>query len=276
MFGDIVKVTPSSKVVGDMALFMTSNGYTENDIYENGDSISFPDSVMELFRGDLGQNPGGFPPALSKVILKSQKAYTDRPNAHLAPIDFDKEFEVFQTQFGVDYSFLDFLSYKFYPKVFEGYADMKSKFGDIWHIPTATFFYGLKNNEEILIELGRGKNILVRMINTIYVGEGKVTALFRLNGQTRAIEVNDKKFTGTKASNKKVSSADEVGSPLQGRLSKVLVKIGDKIEKNAQLFAIEAMKMESTILAPKAGVVKSIYLKDGALIEQDDAVIEIA
>jgi pyruvate carboxylase len=153
---------------------------------------------------------------------------------------------------------------------------MKSKFGDIWHIPTATFFYGLKNNEEILIELGRGKNILVRMINTIYVGEGKVTALFRLNGQTRAIEVNDKKFTGTKASNKKVSSADEVGSPLQGRLSKVLVKIGDKIEKNAQLFAIEAMKMESTILAPKAGVVKSIYLKDGALIEQDDAVIEIA
>ncbi len=276
MFGDIVKVTPSSKVVGDMALFMTSNGYTEKDIYEKGDSISFPDSVIELFRGDLGQNPGGFPPELAKVILKSQKAYTDRPNAHLAPVDFDKEFEAFQTQFGHDYIFLDFLSYKFYPKVFEGYADMKSKFGDLWHIPTATFFYGLKNNEEVLIELGRGKNILVRMINTINDGEGKVTALFRLNGQTRAIEVKDKKFTGTKAANKKVSNADEVGSPLQGRLSKVLVKIGDKIEKNTQLFAIEAMKMESTILAPKAGVVKSIYLKDGSLIEQDDAVVEIA
>jgi pyruvate carboxylase len=275
MFGDIVKVTPSSKVVGDMALFMTSNGYTENDIYEKGDSISFPDSVMELFRGDLGQNPGGFPPALSKVILKSQKAYTDRPNAHLPPVDFEKEFEAFQTQFGYDYTFLDFLSYKFYPKVFEGYADMKSKFGDLWHLPTDTFFYGLKNNEEVLIELSRGKNILVRMINTINDGDGKVTALFRLNGQTRAIEVKDKKFTGTKAANKKVSNADDVGSPLQGRLSKVLVKVGDKIEKNAQLFAIEAMKMESTILAPKAGLVKSVYLKDGALIEQDDAVVEI-
>jgi pyruvate carboxylase len=275
LFGDIVKVTPSSKVVGDMALFMTANNYSAADILEKGDSISFPDSVIELFQGELGMNPGGFPAELSKKILKGKTAYTGRPNEHLAPIDFDKAFEEFQAKFGMDHTFLDCLSYLFYPKVFEDYAKQREKFGPLWHMPTLAFFYGLKNNEETLIELSPGKNILIRMLNVIDEGDGKRLIFFRLNGQTRSIEVVDTKFVGTKATNKKVSHENEIGSPLQGRLSKVMVKVGDKVEKNTPLFTIEAMKMESTVVASKAGVVSGVLLKDGVLIEQDDVVVVI-
>ncbi len=275
LFGDIVKVTPSSKVVGDMALFMTANGYTQKDIFEKGDSISFPDSVIELFRGDLGQNPGGFPQELSKLILKEKKSYSGRPNDHLEPIDFDKTFSEFQEKFGHHYTFLDCLSYLFYPKVFEDYAMHKELFGELYHIPTPAFFFGLKNNEEILIELSAGKNILVRMLNVIDEGDGKKSVFYRLNGQTRSIDVKDNKFQSTKASNKKVSNKNEIGSPLQGRLSKILVKIGDKVSKNSPLFSIEAMKMESTVIAPHAGKVTAILLTEGCLIEQDDVVVEL-
>ncbi len=274
MFGDIVKVTPSSKVIGDMALFMTANGYSEKDIFDKGDTISFPDSVIELFRGDLGQNPGGFPAKLSKLVLKDEKAYHNRPNDHLEPIDFEKTFAEFQEKFGHHYSFLDCLSYLFYPKVFEDYSTHKELFGELYHIPTPAFFFGLKNNEEILIELSAGKNILVRMLYVIDEGEGKKSVFFRLNGQTRSIDVKDRKFKSTKAVNKKVSKKSEIGSPLQGRLSKILVKVGDKVSKNTPLFTIEAMKMENTVIAPHAGKILNILLAESSLIEQDDVVVE--
>jgi len=273
MFGDIIKVTPSSKVVGDMALFMTANGYSENDIYEKGESISFPDSVIELFRGDLGQNPGGFPEKLSRLILKEEKPYTDRPNEHLLPVYFEKEYEDFIKLFGNSFNFLDFLSYKFYPKVFEDYADYIKRFGTLNHIPTPVFLYGLKQNEEVMIELSPGKNILVRMLNVVSETVGKKTVYFRLNGQTRPIEVNDKNFKGVKIQNRKVESTKDIGSPLLGRLSKIMVKPNDDIIKNTPLFSIEAMKMESTILAPFSGIIKSVVLKEGDMLEQDDVVI---
>lgn len=273
LFGDIVKVTPSSKVVGDMALFMTANGYSAKDIVENGDMISFPDSVIELFMGELGQNPGGFPEVVSSKILKGKVPFTGRPNEHLEAIDFDKEFAEFQLKFGTDYNFLDCLSYLFYPKVFEDYAKKREQFGPLWHMPTPAFFYGLKNNEETFIELAPGKNILIRMLNVIDEGDGKRLVFFRLNGQTRSVEVVDRNYKGTRISNKKVSGENEIGSPLQGRLSKVLVKVGDKVAKNTPLFTIEAMKMESTVVAPRKGVIGSVLLGDGVLIEQDDVVV---
>ena len=277
MFGDIIKVTPSSKVVGDMALFMTSNNYSREDIFANGDSISFPDSVIALFRGDLGQTPGGFPAELQKLILKNEKPYTNRPNEHLLPIEFDEEFKTFENKFGKEYTFLDFLSYKFYPKVFEEYASHREQFGDVFYLPTTTFFYGLDASEETLIEISPGKSILVRMMYVTDADEqGIRSVFFKLNGQTRAIEVKDKNFKVTEESNKKVSNENGVGAPLQGMLSKVLVKQGDTVEKNTPLFAIEAMKMESTVLAPKAGVVHTIILKAGCLVEQDDVVVVVS
>jgi len=275
MFGDIVKVTPSSKVVGDMALFMTANNYSKEDIFEKGDQISFPDSVIELFRGDLGQNPGGFPPALSKIILKDQKPFTDRPNAHLEPVDFEKEFDDFKSKFGNEHDFLDFLSYKFYPKVFEEYASHLKEFGEVYYLPTPAFFYKLRHNEEILIELAPGKNILVYLMHEISESEGKRTVYFRLNGQTRPIVVNDKNYRFLKPQRKKVTADNEIGSPLQGRLSKILVKEGDIVQKNNPLFSIEAMKMESTVLALKDGKIAKIILKEKDLLEQDDVVLEM-
>ena len=276
MFGDIVKVTPSSKVVGDMALFMTANNYTEQDIMERGDTMSFPDSVIGLFKGDLGQTDGGFPEALSKIILKEEKPYTERPNAHLEPINFSKAWEDFQEKFGKDYEFSDLLSYLFYPKVFADYHENKIKYGNLSHLPTQQFFFGLKPNQEALIQLAPGKSILVKLI---YTGEtddnGIKNVIFKLNGQTRIIEVKDKNYKVTKKTNKKASAPNEVGAPLQGKLSKVLVKAGDVIQKGAPLFTIEAMKMESTIIAAKAGTVKAIALHEGGLVQQDDMIVEM-
>ncbi len=276
LFGDIVKVTPSSKVVGDMALFMTANNYTEKDIFEKGNEVSFPDSVIGLFKGDLGQTPGGFPEKLQKIILKNEKPFDDRPNAHIKPVDFDAEFEKFKTKYGGNYNFLDLLSYLFYPKVFDEYHQHKVKFGDLFYIPSPVFFYGLKANEETLIELARGKSILVKMM---YIGEtdedGFKPVFFKLNGQTRSIEVKDKNFTVTKEVHAKVSNDKQVGAPLRGKLSRVMVKEKDKIDKNMPLFTIEEMKMESTIVAPRAGLVKNIILKEGVLVDQDDVIVEM-
>ena len=276
MFGDIVKVTPSSKVVGDMALFMTANGYNENDIYEKGQSISFPDSVIGLFRGDLGQTTGGFPKKLQEIILKKEKAYTDQPNKHLEPVDFNQSWQQFQNKFGNSYKQHDLLSYLFYPKVFEEYHRFRQDFGDVYYIPTPAFFFGLKPNEETLIELAAGKSILIKFL---YLGatdeDGCRQVFFKLNGQTRSISVKDRQFKSVKVSNRKVASDKEIGAPLQGKLSRVLVKEGELVEKNAPLFTLEAMKMESTVVAPLQFTVGKIVLKEGSMVGQDDVIIEI-
>ncbi|MDH5476014.1 MAG: pyruvate carboxylase, partial [Cyclobacteriaceae bacterium] len=195
LFGDLVKVTPSSKVVGDMALYMTSNELTVSDILENGHSLSFPESVVSLFKGELGQPHGGFPKELSKIILKGEQPFTDRPNAHLAPIDFDKEFKAFQEKFDEYCDELDFLSYKLYPKVFENFHAHWTKYGEIWRIPTPSFFYGLKDNEEIFVEIGKGKAIIINKLYTSVPNENGICQVhFELNGQTRIIEIKDRSF----------------------------------------------------------------------------------
>lgn len=277
LFGDIVKVTPSSKVVGDMALFMTANGLTEQDIFEKGETLSFPDSVIGLFRGDLGQTPGGFPAPLQQIILKNEKAYSDRPNAHLKPLDLDREWEAFKAQFGTQYNRLDLLSWLFYPKVFREYHQFKTVYGDVYYIPTPVFFFGLQPNEETLIDLAPGKSILIKFLYTSQVDEnGYKQVFFKLNGQTRSINIRDKSFTAVRPTHKKVSGESEIGAPLQGKLSKILVQPGDPVAKNTPLFVIEAMKMESTIVSPREAVVKSVVLAEGVFVEQDDAVVELA
>ncbi len=276
LFGDIVKVTPSSKVVGDMAMFMVTQNLTKEDILAKGDSLSFPESVKTMFKGDLGQPHGGWPVVLQKIILKDEKPYTDLPNAHLTPIDFVLEFQEFQKKFDNYQSFLDFLSYKFYPKVFEEYYQFKTKHGDVSMIPTPPFFYGMKPNEEIMVNIGEGKTLLIRLL---YVGsfiddEGKRSVYFRLNGQTRQIEVTDKKALVKKVQNAKASGESQLGAPLQGRLSKIFVKQGDAVKKNTPLFTIEAMKMETTITAPRDLSVFTITLKEGTMVEAEDLVME--
>ncbi|MFT5913633.1 MAG: pyruvate carboxylase [Flammeovirgaceae bacterium] len=276
LFGGLVKVTPSSKVVGDMAIFMTSNSLTKEDVLKKGDSLAFPESVKSLFRGDLGQPKGGFPKKLQKMVLKGEKAYTEKPNKHLEPIDFEKELAIFEKQYGSQYDFNDFLSFKLYPQVFEAYYQFRERFGDVSILPTIPFFYGSKIGEEMLIELDKGKVLMVRLM---YISEpdedGICVASFELNGKVRRVKVRDLKYKVEKITNRKVNheSDKEIGAPLQGRISKILVESGDKVKENQALFVIEAMKMETTITASQKGQVSEVLLKAGSLVEQDDLVV---
>ena len=276
LLGGIVKVTPSSKVVGDLALFMTSNSLSASDVLEKGMQLAFPESLKALMRGDLGQMEGGFPAQLQAVVLKGEAPYTDRPNAHLAPVNFDTEFEAFKSEYGKNYQLRDFLSYKLYDKVFTDFHDFKSQFGTVRILPSPAFFFGLQENEEILVGIEEGKVITVKYLNRTAVNElGQCLVFFRLNGQTRAIEVQDRTKQIEVVKNRKAEGEGQIGAPLQGSLSKILVKEGQLVKANAPLFVIEAMKMESTITAPYSGKVKQVVLGEKTLVEQDDLVLEI-
>lgn len=280
LFGDIIKVTPSSKVVGDMAQYLVSNNLSIEDVLERGEEISFPQSVKSFFRGDLGQPYGGFPEKIRKIVLRDEEPYTERPNAHLDPIDFDKEFADFEKTFSREVigklDFTDFLSYKLYPKVFTEYYNHFSTYGKILNIPTKNFFYGMDPGEEIIVELDRGKTLLIELIS---IGEanddGMVPVFFKVNGQTRNIEVKDQSVKVEKVVHQKIDKSDkkQIGAPLQGALSSIVVREGDKIEKNQPLFVIEAMKMETTITSNYAAEVGKIVLKEGDMVYADDLVV---
>jgi len=280
LFGDIIKVTPSSKVVGDMAQYMISNSLTVDDILQKGDEVSFPESVKSFFRGDLGQPVGGFPKKLQKIILKGEKPYTSRPNAQLEAIDFEKEFKSFKRKFkkgmGRELEMTDFLSYKLYPKVFTEAYNNHVKFGNVVNIPTKNFFYGMEVGEEIMVELDTGKNVLISLM---LKGEpddaGNVSIFFKINGQLRNVVIKDRSVKVEKIENVKADADNEkqIGAPLQGLLSNVLVKKGQQVKRNQPLFIIEAMKMETTVTATAEGTVDKIQLEGGSLVNSDDLVL---
>lgn len=276
LFGDIVKVTPSSKVVGDMALFMTSNNLTAKDVFEKADTLAFPESVKQLFRGDLGQPYGGFPEKLQKLILKNEKPYTEKPNAHLKPIDFKLELKNLHQKFDDKLTIEDLLSYIMFPKVFEDFYAFRKYFGKVEKLSTPSFYYPLKPNEEILVNLDHGKNLLIKLR---YMSEpnddGYREVYFQINGQTRNVIVKDNAIKSTKISNTKISGPNDVGAPLQGKLVKIMVAQNQEIEKDTPLFVIEAMKMETTICSPKKGIISQVVLQEKSMVEQDDCVIQL-
>lgn len=278
LFGDVVKVTPSSKVVGDMALYMVSNGLTVEDVKEKGDTISFPESVVAFFKGHLGQPVGGFPEELQKIVLKDDTAFKDRPNSHLEPIDLDQGFIDFKKKFGQGYQFTDYMSFLIYPKVFEDYHQHRQDYGDVSKIPTENFFYGLKLKQEAIVEIGEGKSIIIELLSVGPADDnGMRTMFFRINGQTRNIEVHDKSLNVTRKEHEKAERDNpiHVGAPLQGMLSKLFVKSGEKVKKNQPIFVIEAMKMETTVSAREDGKVSRIVLDESTLVEADDLVMVV-
>ena len=276
LLGDLVKVTPSSKVVGDLAMFMTTNGFNTQDILDKGEEMSFPDSVIGLLKGEIGQPYQGFPKDVQKIILKKQKPYTDRPNEHLEPIEFDKGFTDFQEEFGKQASFTDYLSYLLYPKVFADFHAFEKQYGDLSKLPTRPFFFGLNEGDEILVEIGTGKTVIIQYLNIGKADEqGMRNVHFKLNGQNRFIAIKDNSVKTEGTSHEKVSKDTHVGAPMQGKLVQILVAEGDKVDKNEPLFVLEAMKMESTIVAAKAGKVSKIVLSEGTMVMQDDLVIAL-
>ena len=277
MFGDIVKVTPSSKVVGDMALFMTANGLSETDIISGGDTLAFPESVIDLFSGKLGQTDGGFPEKLSAIILKGRKALTEPPGASMPPVDLEAGFAAFREEFDSSLTELDYLSFLMYPDVFGDFYRHWQEYGNIHFLPTPAFFYGLQPGEEILARLQKGKTISIRYIyRSVPDDNGNCKVTFELNGQVRSVQIRDESAAPKEAVHRKALTDKEIGAPLMGRLSSVLVEAGQEVSKDEPVFVIEAMKMETTITAPRDGEISEVHLQAGVLVEQGDLVLELA
>ncbi len=279
LFGDIVKVTPSSKVVGDMALFMVQNNLTEEDIYEKGHTIDFPESVIEFFQGYIGIPHGGFPEKLQKIILKDRKPLTARAGELLEPVDFDRVKEKLFTDMKTKPTKYDVLGYCMYPKVFLDYVKSYKKYGDVSCLDTPTFFYGMRLGEEISVEIEKGKVLFIKLVSIGQVqNDGTRIVYFELNGQRREIVVKDE---SVKVENVERVKADpdndsHIGATMPGTIVKVLVEKGQKVSKGDHLLITEAMKMETTIQAPFSGTVEEIYVKQNDPIEQGDLLIVLS
>lgn len=278
MFGDIVKVTPSSKVVGDMALFMVQNGLSEADVYARGHELDFPESVVSFFRGDLGQPVGGFPEELQKLILKDVKPITERPGSLREPADFTAVKAELAEKIGQEPTQEEILSYLMYPEVFLEYAATYQKFGDVTKLDTPTFFHGMRTGEQVEVQIEKGKTLIIKLNQ---IGEpdadGMRTFYFELNGQGREIEIRDRSITSTKAIRKKAEPTQRghIGATMPGSVLEVLVKKGDRVSTGEPLVITEAMKMETTIRASMDGVVDQIYITNGDPIDSGDLLLEL-
>lgn len=278
MFGDIIKVTPSSKVVGDMALFMVQNDLTEKDIYDHGDELSFPDSVVSFFQGELGQPVGGFPKKLQQIILQGRPALQERPGALAEPVNFEKVKQELAELVGFEPSKTDVLSYLMYPQVFLDYQKGYTQFGDVTLLDTPTFFQGMRLGETIDVQIEKGKILIIRLDE---IGEadieGNRTLFFNLNGQRREIVVKDASIKSAVQTKRKAepTNREQIGATMSGLVLKVLVKKGDHVEKGQPLLVTEAMKMETSIDARFAGEVDHVYVSEGEAIASGDLLIEV-
>ena len=278
LFGDIVKVTPSSKVVGDMALFMVQNELDEQSVLTRGQTIDFPDSVIEFFQGYLGQPHGGFPEALQKVVLKDREAITVRPGELLEPIHFEQLEAVLEDKLNRPVTKKDILAYALYPKVFEEYAKTVNSFGNISVLDTPTFLYGLKLGEEIEVEIEKGKTLIIKLVS---IGEpqhdGTRVMYFELNGQSRELVIQDMtvEVDGSLALKADPSNPNQIGATMPGTVLKVVVSKGSQVKRGDHLLITEAMKMETTVQAPKDGIVKEVHASAGDAISTGDLLIEI-
>lgn len=277
MFGDIIKVTPSSKVVGDMALFMVQNNLTEQDVYDKGDVLDFPQSVVEFFEGRIGIPYQGFPEKLQKIVLKGKKPLTERPGKSLAPVDFEAIRQKL-TDAGYKHEDEDINAYCQYPKVFKDFNETVKKYGDVSVLDTPTFFFGMKKNEEVHVEIEEGKDLIITLINISDPDDSGVrTITFMFNGAEREIQVQDKSVDMKNVTRRKADpdKVGDIGATLSGSVVKVLVTKGQKVKKGEPLVVTEAMKMETTITSPIDGTVGEIYATKGQAIISGDCLLEV-
>jgi pyruvate carboxylase len=277
MFGDIVKVTPSSKVVGDMALMMVSQGITVDEVMDPDKDIAFPESVVAMMRGDLGQPPGGWPEVIQAKVLKGDTPYTQRPGALLEPADLEAERADIAGTLERDISDQELASYLMYPKVFTEFARVAGTYGPVEVLPTPVYFYGLKVEDEIAIELEKGKTLIVRCLGRTEADEtGMVRVFFELNGQPRTIKVPDRSHGATGAGARQKANPDNdahIAAPVPGVISTVSVKSGDEVKSGDPLLGVEAMKMETVIHADRDGKVAELLVKAGESVDAKDLLI---
>jgi len=279
MFGDIVKVTPSSKVVGDMALMMVTQNLTREDVESEDKDISFPTSAIDMMRGDLGQPPGGWPRKIQAKILKDEKPYTNRPGENLDPVDLEQTRKDLKKELkGYEVTDEDLNGYLMYPKVFLDYMGRRRTYGPVTVLPTAVFFYGMEISEEISVDIDAGKTLEIRLLA---VGEsseeGDVKVFFELNGQPRTIRVPDRSMENLVARRAQAKSGNKkhIGSPMPGHIGSVAAIMGDSVKAGDLLLTIEAMKMETSIHAEHAGIIKKIHVEPGNSVDAKDLLVEL-
>lgn len=278
MFGDIIKVTPSSKVVGDMALFMIQNELNEEDVYARGSELNFPESVVSFFRGDLGQPVGGFPEKLQHIIVKDKAVLADRPGLHAEKVDFAAVKAELAEKIGYQPGDHEVISYIMYPQVFLDYQKMQREFGAVTLLDTPTFLHGMRLGESIEVQIEKGKTLSIRLDE---IGEpdlaGNRVLFFNLNGQRREVVINDQSVQTQVVAKRKAETGNpnQIGATMPGSVLEILVQAGDKVSKGQALMVTEAMKMETTIEAPFDADIKEIFVIKGEAIQTQDLLIEL-
>jgi pyruvate carboxylase len=273
LFGDIIKVTPTSKVVGDMAIMMVTSGLSREAVLDPAVQIAFPESVVQLFRGDLGQPPGGFPQGLQHKILGARQPLTVRPGELLEPADLDAERAAAEAKTGRAITDVELASYLMYPKVFLEYAADRVRFGEVSALPTSAFFFGMQSGQEINIDIERGKTLIVRYVTTSEAHEdGTRTVFFELNGQPRPIRVTDRSQVAQRPPQRKAEAGNpaQVGAPMPGTVATVAVHLAQPLKRGDVLLTLEAMKMETTIRAERDAIVKEILVRPGQQVDAKD------
>ena len=278
LLGNIVKVTPTSKAVGDLAIFMFKNGLTKENILTAGAGLSYPDSVVSYFQGMMGQPYGGFPKKLQKIVLKDIEPLTDRPGKSLPPVDFEsiKKHLVEKYNYGdksEEVMNQKAISYALYPKVYEDYCEHFQMYNDVTRLESHVYFYGLRKGEETYLNIGEGKQLLIKYLEEGEPDENGVRTLtFQVNGMLRTVKIQDKNLE-IKADRKlkaDKTNPQHLGSSIPGTVGKVLVKEGDAVTENMPLLTVEAMKMETTVVSKITGTVDKIYVQQGDTVSQDD------
>ena len=273
LFGDIVKVTPSSKVVGDMALMMVSQGLSRADVLNAGRDVAFPASVVDMMRGGLGQPPGGWPRDIQQRVLGQEEAITVRPASLLGVCDLDEARRDAERQVGRIVSEQEFASYLMYPKVFAGFADAERRYGPVAALPTLTYFYGMQPGDEISVAIERGKTLVIRLTA---IGEteedGSARLFFELNGQTRIITIADRRAGAVRISRKLADPTNEthIAAPMPGLVAAVAVSNGQQVKAGDLVITLEAMKMETAITASRDGMIAELAVHAGQTIDAKD------
>jgi pyruvate carboxylase len=276
MFGDIVKVTPTSKVVGDMALFMVANNLTPADTLDEKRELAFPESVVEFFEGKLGQPVGGFPAKLQERVLKGRIALTERPGASLPPADIEATRAQLEKQFGRPFSDREVVTNLLYPRVYAEFLAHEAKTSDISVLPTPVFFYGMEKGDEISADIEPGKTLIVKFLS---IGDahpdGHRLVFFELNGQPREVSVVDKALAGEVETHPKAEpgNAKQIGAPMPGLVVRVDVVPGEEVAAGKKLVTLEAMKMETTVYAQAPGKIAEILVRAQMQIESGDLMI---
>jgi pyruvate carboxylase len=279
LLGDLVKVTPTSKVVGDLAQFMVSNKLTSEDVKRLANSLDFPDSVLDFFEGLIGQPYGGFPEPLRSDVLRGKRRKLDvRPGLELAPFDFARIREDLSSRFN-KITECDVASYNMYPKVYEDFRKVQELYGDLSVLPTRNFLAPPKIGEEIIVTIEQGKTLIIKCtaVGDLHPETGLREVYFELNGELRKVSVNDKKSKVEIVSRPKADAHNDnqVGSPMAGVLVEVKVHKGSAVKKGEPLAVLSAMKMEMVISAPVAGLVADVLIKEGDNVDASDLLVVI-